>query len=468
MPRSQATIRPMPVPHPEIFKAYDIRGIVGHSLTPQIVEQIGRAVGSEALAAGDSAVVIGRDGRLSGPAISNALMDGICATGCDAVDIGMVPTPLTYFATHALNIGSAVSVTGSHNPPDYNGLKIMIGTHTLAAERIQDLRKRIEAESFAEGEGTRRSKDVVPTYMQRVSGDIRLKRPLKVVTDCGNGVAGMAAPQLMRDIGCEVVELYSEIDGTFPNHHPDPSVADNLVQLIEAVRKERADLGLAFDGDGDRLGVITDAGQVIWPDRQMILFARDILARNPGAKIIYDVKCTRLLPKAIEDAGGAPLMWKTGHSFIKAKLREIGGAFGGEMSGHLFFKERWYGFDDALYAAARLCEVLSGDDRPPSTVFAEIPDTVNTPELRIEMNEGEHHALIQELVANGNFSGGALCNIDGVRVDFEDGFGLARASNTTPTVILRFEADTASALERIQDLYREQILALRPTLTLPF
>jgi len=458
----------MPVPHPEIFKAYDIRGIVGHSLTPQIVRQIGQAVGSEALAAGDSAVVIGRDGRLSGPAISDALIEGICAIGCDAVDIGMVPTPLTYFATHALDIGSAVSVTGSHNPPDYNGLKIMIGTHTLAAERIQDLRKRIEAGSFAEGQGARRSENVVPTYMERVAGDIHLKRPLKVITDCGNGVAGMAAPQLMRDIGCEVIELYSEIDGTFPNHHPDPSVADNLVQLIEAVRNEKADLGLAFDGDGDRLGVITDTGQVIWPDRQMILFARDILTRNPGAKILYDVKCTRLLPKAIEDAGGEPLMWKTGHSFIKAKLRETGGAFGGEMSGHLFFKERWYGFDDALYAAARLCEVLSGDDRPPSTVFAEIPDTVNTPELRIEMNEGEHHALIQELVANGDFSGGSVCNIDGVRVDFEDGFGLARASNTTPTVILRFEADTAAALERIQDLYRAQILALRPTLTLPF
>ena len=458
----------MSVPHPEIFKAYDIRGIVGHSLTPQIVRQIGRAVGSEALAAGDTAVVIGRDGRLSGPAISDALIEGICATGCDAIDIGMVPTPLTYFATHALDVGSAVSVTGSHNPPDYNGLKIMIGTHTLAAERIQDLRKRIEAESFAEGQGARRSENVVPTYMQRVAGDIQLNRSLKVVTDCGNGVAGMAAPQLMRDIGCEVIELYSEIDGTFPNHHPDPSVADNLVQLIEAVREEKADLGLAFDGDGDRLGVITDTGQVIWPDRQMILFAQDILTRNPGAKILYDVKCTRLLPKAIEDAGGEPLMWKTGHSFIKAKLRETGSAFGGEMSGHLFFKERWYGFDDALYAAARLCEVLSGDNRPPSTVFAEIPDTVNTPELRIEMNEGEHHALIQELVANGNFSGGSVCNIDGVRVDFEDGFGLARASNTTPTVILRFEADTASALERIQDLYRAQILALRPTLTLPF
>ena len=458
----------MPIPHPEIFKAYDIRGIVGHSLTPQIVRQIGRAVGSEAIAAGDSAVVIGRDGRLSGPAISDALIEGICATGCDAVDIGMVPTPLTYFATHALDIGSAVSVTGSHNPPDYNGLKIMIGTHTLAAERIQDLRKRIEAESFAEGQGARRNGNVVPAYMQRVAGDIHLKRPLKVVTDCGNGVAGMAAPQLMRDIGCEVIELFSDIDGTFPNHHPDPSVADNLVQLIEAVRNEKADLGLAFDGDGDRLGVITDTGQVIWPDRQMILFARDILTRNPGAKVLYDVKCTRLLPKAIEDAGGEPLMWKTGHSFIKAKLRETGGVFGGEMSGHLFFKERWYGFDDALYAAARLCEVLSGDDRPPSTVFAEIPDTVNTPELRIEMNEGEHHTLIQELVANGNFSGGSVCNIDGVRVDFEDGFGLARASNTTPTVILRFEADTTSALERIQELYRAQILALRPTLTLPF
>jgi phosphomannomutase/phosphoglucomutase len=327
----------MPVPHPEIFKAYDIRGIVGHSLTPQIVRQIGQAVGSEALAAGDRAVVIGRDGRLSGPAISDALIAGICATGCDAVDIGMVPTPLTYFATHALDVGSAVSVTGSHNPPDYNGLKIMIGTHTLAAERIQDLRKRIEAESFAEGQGARRSENVVPTYMQRVAEDIQLNRPLKVVTDCGNGVAGMAAPQLMRDIGCEVIELYSEIDGTFPNHHPDPSVADNLVQLIEAVREEKADLGLAFDGDGDRLGVITNTGQVIWPDRQMILFAQDILTRNPGAKILYDVKCTRLLPKAIEDAGGKPLMWKTGHSFIKAKLRETGGAFGGEMSGHLFF-----------------------------------------------------------------------------------------------------------------------------------
>ena len=458
----------MDVPHPEIFKAYDIRGIVGKSLTADIVEQIGRAIGTEALAAGDRAVVVGRDGRLSGPTIAGALMEGICATGCDAVDIGMVPTPLTYFATQALDIGSAVSVTGSHNPPDYNGLKVMIGTHTLAAERIQDLRKRIEGREFSVGTGQRHTEDVVPDYMRRVVADVRLKRPLRVVTDCGNGVAGMAAPQLMRDIGCEVVELFSEVDGTFPNHHPDPSVADNLAPLIKAVHREEADLGVAFDGDGDRLGVVTDTGQVIWPDRQMILFAQDILSRNPGAKIIYDVKCTRLLPAAIKHAGGDALMWKTGHSFIKAKLRETGGAFAGEMSGHLFFKERWYGFDDALYAAARLCEVLSNDSRLPSAVFAEIPDTVNTPELRIEMQEGEHHALVGELVAEGDFSGGQICNIDGVRVDFEDGFGLARASNTTPTVILRFEADTEPALRRIQNLYREQILALRPGLALPF
>ena len=458
----------MDIPHPEIFKAYDIRGIVGQSLTADIVEQIGRAIGTEALAAGDRAVIVGRDGRLSGPTIAGALMDGICATGCDAVDIGMVPTPLTYFATEALDIGSAVSVTGSHNPPDYNGLKVMIGTHTLAAERIQDLRKRIEDQAFSVGTGQRHIEDVVPEYMRRVVADVRLKRPLRVVTDCGNGVAGMAAPQLMRDIGCDVVELFSEVDGTFPNHHPDPSVADNLAPLIEAVHREEADLGVAFDGDGDRLGVVTDTGQIIWPDRQMILFAQDILSRNPGAKIIYDVKCTRLLPAAIKHAGGDALMWKTGHSFIKAKLRETGGAFAGEMSGHLFFKERWYGFDDALYAAARLCEVLSNDTRLPSAVFAEIPDTVNTPELRIEMQEGEHHALIGELVAEGDFSGGQICNIDGVRVDFEDGFGLARASNTTPTVILRFEADTEAALRRIQNLYREQILALRPGLALPF
>jgi phosphomannomutase/phosphoglucomutase len=437
-------------------------------LTHEIVEQIGRAIGTEALNAGDSAVVVGRDGRLSGPSIASALMDGICATGCDAVDIGMVPTPFTYFATHELGIGSAVSVTGSHNPPDYNGLKVMVGTHTLAAERIQALRERIATQDFSKGTGQRQSHDIVPAYIDRVVGDIRLDRPLRIVTDCGNGVAGMAAPGLLRDIGCEVSELFSEVDGNFPNHHPDPSVAKNLTTLIDTVQRENADLGLAFDGDGDRLGVVSGTGQIIWPDRQMILFAKDILSRNPGAQIVYDVKCSRLLPRAIEQAGGRPLMWKTGHSFIKGKIRETGAALGGEMSGHLFFKERWYGFDDAIYAAARLCELLSRRSESPSEVFSQIPDTVNTPELRLEMNEGEHHQLIFELVTQGKFEGGRTCEIDGIRVDFDDGFGLARASNTTPTVILRFEADTQEGLERIQACYREQILALRPKIQLPF
>jgi phosphomannomutase/phosphoglucomutase len=344
----------------------------------------------------------------------------------------------------------------------------MVGTHTLAAERIQALRERIATQDFSKGTGQRQSHDIVPAYIDRVVGDIRLDRPLRIVTDCGNGVAGMAAPGLLRDIGCEVSELFSEVDGNFPNHHPDPSVAKNLATLIDTVQRENADLGLAFDGDGDRLGVVSGTGQIIWPDRQMILFARDILSRNPGAQIVYDVKCSRLLPRAIEQAGGRPLMWKTGHSFIKGKIRETGAALGGEMSGHLFFKERWYGFDDAIYAAARLCELLSRRSESPSEVFSQIPDTVNTPELRLEMNEGEHHQLIFELVTQGKFEGGRTCEIDGIRVDFDDGFGLARASNTTPTVILRFEADTQEGLERIQACYREQILALRPKIQLPF
>lgn len=458
----------MKVPHPEIFKAYDIRGIVDQSLTPEIVRQIGQAIGSEALEAGDSAVIVGRDGRLSGPDMVTALTEGITAAGCDAIDIGMVPTPLTYFATHHLGIGAAVSVTGSHNPPNYNGLKIMVGTHTLAGERIQGLKHRIEAQTVAHGAGQQSQEDVVPAYLRRVAEDIQLDRPLRVVCDCGNGVAGMLAPRLLREIGCEVIELFSEVDGHFPNHHPDPSVPENLEDLIAAVHEHRADLGLAFDGDGDRLGVVTNTGKVVWPDRQMILFARDILSRHPGAEIIYDVKCTRLLPDAIAAAGGKPTMWKTGHSFIKAKLRESGAALGGEMSGHLFFKERWYGFDDALYAAARLCEVLAKTDDSADTVFSAIPDTVNTPELKLEMNEGEHYELIAELVAAADFPDGTICDIDGIRVDFDDGFGLARASNTTPTVVMRFEGANESALQRIQDAFRRQLIALRPHLTLPF
>ncbi len=458
----------MPPLPAEIFKAYDIRGIVGESLTESIVESIGKAIGSEALSLGERSVIIGRDGRLSGPVIAGALARGIQATGCDVVDIGIVPTPLTYFATHHLGIGSAVSVTGSHNPPQYNGLKIMIAGDTLSGDRIQALRRRVEQGELASGTGGHRAEDIRPAYRDRVTEDISLKRPLKVVIDCGNGVAGGIAPQLLRDIGCEVIDLFSEVDGTFPNHHPDPSQLENLQDVITTVSEEKAEFGMALDGDGDRLGVVSADGSVIWPDRQLLLFAQDVLQRNPGAEIIYDVKCSRVLPEAIAAAGGQPTMWKTGHSFIKAKLKETGAALAGEMSGHIFFKERWYGFDDGIYAAARLCELLARHPESPATVFSGIPDTVSTPELRLEMSEGEHHILIDQLIKSARFPGGEICNIDGVRVDFENGFGLARASNTTPTVILRFEADDRSMLEKIQAQFRSQLLSIRADLDLPF
>ncbi len=458
----------MPPLPAEIFKAYDIRGIVGESLTESIVESIGKAIGSEALSLGERSVIIGRDGRLSGPVIAGALARGIQTTGCDVVDIGIVPTPLTYFATHHLGIGSAVSVTGSHNPPQYNGLKIMIAGDTLSGDRIQALRRRVEQGELASGTGGHRTEDIRPAYRDRVTEDISLKKPLKVVIDCGNGVAGGIAPQLLRDIGCEVIDLFSEVDGTFPNHHPDPSQLENLQDVITTVSEEKAEFGMALDGDGDRLGVVSADGSVIWPDRQLLLFAQDVLQRNPGAEIIYDVKCSRVLPEAIAAAGGRPTMWKTGHSFIKAKLKETGAALAGEMSGHIFFKERWYGFDDGIYAAARLCELLSRHPEAPATVFSGIPDTVSTPELRLEMNEGEHHALIDQLIKSARFPGGEICNIDGVRVDFENGFGLARASNTTPTVILRFEADDRPMLEKIQAQFRSQLLSIRTYLDLPF
>jgi len=453
---------------PEIFKAYDIRGIVRESLTEPVVESIGRAVGSETLDAGESTVVIGRDGRLSGAEMAGALAHGIRATGCDVVDIGVVPTPLTYFATHHLGIGSAVSVTGSHNPPQYNGFKIMIASDTLSGSRIQGLRHRIEEDDLASGAGAERSEDIRSAYCNRVVDDISLQRPLRVVIDCGNGVGGGIAPQLLRDIGCDVIELFSEVDGTFPNHHPDPSQLDNLKDLIRVVSETQADFGMALDGDGDRLGVVSADGSVIFPDRQLLLFAQDVLQREPGAEIIYDVKCSRVLPEAIAAAGGRPTMWKTGHSFIKAKLKESGAALAGEMSGHIFFKERWYGFDDGIYAAARLCELLSRQPESPAVVFSAIPDTVSTPELRLEMGEGEHHTLIDQLVQIARFPNGEICNIDGVRVDFENGFGLARASNTTPTVILRFEADDTSILEDIQAQFRSQLLSIRADLDLPF
>lgn len=452
----------------QIFKAYDIRGVVGDTLTDEIVRDIGQAIGSEARDREVDTVVVGRDGRMSGPVLLDALASGLMASGCNVIDIGQAPTPVVYFAAFELDTHSAVALTGSHNPPAYNGLKMVIAGETLSGDRIQGLRERIEQSDLVDGQGTRLERSLTQTYIDRICTDVKPARSLKVVIDCGNGVAGAVAPELYRRLGCDVVDLYCDVDGSFPNHHPDPSQEANLQDLIRAVAKHEADVGLAFDGDGDRLGVVSPRGQVIWPDRQMILFARDILEREKGAQIIFDVKCSRTLAQAIREAGGRPVMWRTGHSFIKAKLKESGAALAGEMSGHIFFKERWYGFDDGLYAGARLIELLSRDDRSTQEIFDALPDSCNTPELRIEMEEGEHFKFMAELEKTANFSEGKVSTIDGVRVDFDDGFGLVRPSNTTPILVLRFEAETPEALERIQKRFREWILGTRPDVQVPF
>jgi phosphomannomutase/phosphoglucomutase len=452
-----------------IFRAYDVRGVVNQTLTPETVKLIGRAIGSEAIQRGRNTVVVGRDGRLSGPALSRALIAGLTATGCDVVDIGVVPTPVLYFAANYLDVHqTGVVVTGSHNPPDYNGLKIMIDGETLSGKSIQHLRERIESGNFISGQGKVQEMDIISDYIERIRSDVKLERPLRVVVDCGNGVAGAVAPQLLKAIGCEVTELFCEVDGNFPNHHPDPSKTENLKDLIEAVRQTQADIGLAFDGDGDRLGVVTNEGNIIWPDRVLMLFAGDILDRNPGGLIIYDVKCSRFLDGIIREHGGEPLMWKTGHSFIKAKIKETGALLAGEMSGHIFFKERWYGFDDGLYAAARLLEILGKDERPATEVFASLPDSVNTPELNVAMQEGEPPRFIERLLASAHFEGAQVSTIDGLRADFEDGWGLVRASNTTPVLVLRFEADDQAALTRIMEDFRRVLLQTEPGLSLPF
>jgi phosphomannomutase/phosphoglucomutase len=451
-----------------IFKAYDIRGIVDETLTPELVELIGRALGSEAETRGQKTVVIGRDGRLSGPAIAGALIKGLRASGRDVIDVGMVPTPVVYFAAQHIGTGSGIAVTGSHNPPKYNGLKMVLAGETLAGDTIQNLRRRIEHNDFISGSGSLRSQDVTLAYLSRIVGDVKLARNMRVVVDCGNGAAGNIAPELLRQMGCEVHPLFCEVDGNFPNHHPDPSKPENLVDLIQAVKDKNADIGLAFDGDGDRLGVVTPAGNVIWPDRQMMLYAQDVLSRNPGAMIIYDIKCTTHLARWIKKHGGEPLMWRTGHSLIKAKLRETGAPLAGEMSGHIFFKDRWYGFDDGIYTAARLLEILSKDARDVDAIFNSLPDSVNTPELNVHMNEGEHHAFVQVLVQQARFENAIVTTIDGLRVDFDDGFGLVRASNTTPSLVIRFEAVNIEALRRIQDEFRHRMLRVAPAMKLPF
>ncbi len=453
---------------PEIFKAYDIRGVVGKTLTPTIVRAVGQVLGSLAHEQNRDTLVVGRDGRLSGPELAAAVADGIRASGANVIDVGMVATPMSYFAAHHLDTQSSVMVTGSHNPPDYNGLKMVVAGTTLSGEDIQTIRARIEAGRFRTGAGTYRTADVAPAYFDRIAGDIRIARPMKIAVDCGNGVAGAFAPTLFRRLGCEVTELFCDVDGTFPNHHPDPSKPENLQDLIALLSRGRHDLGLAFDGDGDRLGVVTKDGHVIYPDRQLMLFAADVLQREPGATVIYDVKSTRNLKPWILRHGGVPLLWKTGHSLIKGKMKEVGAALAGEMSGHTFFKERWYGFDDGLYAGARLLEILSRHDDP-SGVLDALPDAVSTPELNVACAEGEHHALVAKLGASAEFPGATdVIRIDGLRVEYPDGFGLARGSNTTPVIVLRFEADNAGALERIKAEFRRVLAAAKPGIALPF
>jgi len=452
----------------EIFKTYDIRGIVGKSLTAEIVEAIGHAIGSEARARQQTIIAIGRDGRLSGPDFAQALARGIQKSGTHVIDLGRVATPMAYFAAYQLGTNCAVMITGSHNPPDYNGLKIVLAGETLSGEAIQKLRQRIEQNALVHGAGSYSQTDIAPAYIARIVDDIKLARPMKITVDCGNGVAGDFAAKLYRRLGCEVTELFCEVDGHFPNHHPDPSNPHNLEDLITALRSNDSELGLAFDGDGDRLGVVSKDGRIIFPDRQLMLFAADVLARNPGAEIIFDIKSTRNLFSWIRNHGGRPLLWKTGHSLIKTKMRETGALLAGELSGHIFFKERWYGFDDGLYSGARLLEILSKVADPNATLNA-LPDAVCTPELQVHTNEGENHALLNQLQKTARFTNvREVIGIDGLRVEYADGFGLMRASNTTPVIVLRFEADNADALLRIQADFRRVLLSAAPQLNLPF
>jgi phosphomannomutase/phosphoglucomutase len=455
--------------NPAIFRAYDIRGVVGETLTADSVYLIGRAIGALAIESGEKNMAVARDGRLSGPMLIAALCDGILSTGCNVINLGVVPTPILYYATYELDTHSGVMLTGSHNPPEYNGLKIVMNGKTLAEEGIQDLYRRIIEDRLCDGSGTATDVDLLDRYMLRITSTVKLSRPLKVVVDCGNGVPGVVVPELYRQMGCDVHELFCDVDGNFPNHHPDPSVAENLQDLVRRVRELDADVGLAFDGDGDRLGVVTRQGEIIWPDRQLMLFAKSILANNPGAKIIYDVKCTSNLATVVREHGGEPIMWKTGHSLIKAKLAETQALLAGEMSGHIFIKDRWYGFDDAVYAGARLLEILATEELDIDALFAGIPDSVNTPELKINVSEAEKFLIMEKLIESADFKTALqVMTIDGLRVNFADGWGLVRPSNTTPCLVLRFEAESETVLKRIQTLFRDFILAAEPGLELPF
>lgn len=453
-----------------IFKAYDIRGVIGSTLDAGIARRIGQAFGTAALAKGERTVIIGRDGRLSGPELAAALAAGLQAAGVDVIDLGMVATPMVYFATNVLQARSGIMVTGSHNPPDYNGFKMVLAGEAIYGDAIQDLYQAIARDDFqpAATQGGYSTHDIKAAYVERIAGDVKIARPIKIAIDAGNGVAGMVAGDLFRAMGCEVIELFCEVDGHFPNHHPDPAHPENLQDLIEALTTSDAEIGLAFDGDGDRLGVVTKDGQIIFPDRQMMLFSADVLSRNPGAEILYDVKCTRHLGPWIAQHGGRPLMWKTGHSLVKAKLKETGAPLGGEMSGHIFWKDRWYGFDDGLYTGARLLEIVTRE-RDTAALLNGLPKASSTPELHLHLQEGENFELIEKLRAQAEFPGAErVVDIDGLRVEYPDGFGLARGSNTTPVVVLRFEGENPEALARIQKEFARVILAAKPDAKLPF
>ncbi len=454
----------------DIFKAYDIRGIVDKSLTVAGVELIGKALGTEAVKRGGSEIVIGRDGRLSGPSLSKALARGIQSTGIDVIDIGLVATPMVYYAAIELGARSGVMVTGSHNPPDYNGIKMVIESETLALDAIQVLLRRIQADDFvvAATPGAYRTHNINDAYVARIIGDVKLKRKMKIVMDCGNGAPAAIAVRLFEALGCEVVPLFCDVDGTFPNHHPDPSRPENLEDVMRALRETDAEIGIAFDGDGDRLGVVTKDGGIIFPDRQLMLFAADVLSRAPGGTVIFDVKCSRNVAPWIKQHGGVPLMWKTGHSLIKIKMKEVDSPISGEMSGHIFIKERWYGFDDALYCGARLLEIVSAYVDVSAPLNA-LPDALSTPELNWKLAEGEPHALIERLTKTATFTGAdEVITIDGLRVEYPDGFGLARASNTTPVIVFRFEADSQAALDRIKEDFRRVLQSSKPDIPLPF
>ena len=458
----------MTVPPASIFLPYDIRGVVGEGLDAAAAYQIGRAIGSEAVARDIDAIASGHDARASSPALQQALNEGLLASGVNVFDVGCVSTPLLYFAACTRSAGSGVMVTGSHNPPEYNGIKVMLNEESLQGEAISALHQRIVEGDLCDATGSLTRDDLRETYLNEMAADIKLQRPLKVVVDCGNGMAGQTAPELLQRLGCEVIPLYCEVDGRFPNHHPDPNRPENLRELQQAVRDEGAELGIAFDGDGDRLGVVSGTGEIIWPDRLMMIFARDLLSRHPGAEVIYDIKCSRHLGEVITQAGGIASMWRTGHSMLKARMRERNALLAGEMSGHLLLKEGWYGFDDALFAAARLLEILSHESDA-GTVFSALPDAINTPELHLLMADGEHYRLMEQLLARQDFfSDATLTTIDGLRVEYVDGWGLVRASNTTSTLVLRFEADNKEALERIEEQFRNLLLQLEPTLKLPF